>query len=171
MTRWFSSSGQFERLRKVPVTSVPSKTAFADRTLERDDLSPEARKQITRLRDQWSADEEIVTRRPGVCKRLDCKPTHGRDLERSNKIDSFLAGTVRLIHVDSIYEYLIQQILASFPLNEAPLKAAGGPVGPEAKRSLKLPGLSAVAAAPPVAKRGRGRPRKIIPELAATTAD
>ena len=88
-----------KRLRKVPVTSVPSKTAFADRALERDDLSPEARKQITRLRDQWSADEEIVTRRRGVCKRIDCKPTHGRDLERSNKIDSFLAGTVRLIHV------------------------------------------------------------------------
>jgi hypothetical protein len=63
--QWFSNSCLFERLRKVPVTSVPSKTAFADRTLERDDLSPEAHKQIIRLRDQWAADEEIVTRRPG----------------------------------------------------------------------------------------------------------
>jgi hypothetical protein len=155
----------------VSVSSIPSKTAFADRTLERDDLSLEARKQITRLRDQWGADEEIVTRRPGVCKRINCKPTHGRDLERTKAIDSFLAGTVRLIHVSSIYEYLIKQVLASFPLNEAPLKAAGGPVGPEAKRSRKLPELSAVVASRPAIKRPRGRPRKIIPELVASMAD
>jgi hypothetical protein len=155
----------------VSVTSVPSKTAFADEILARDDLPLEARKQITRLRDQWSADEEIVTRRPGVCKRLDCKPTHGRDLERAGEIDSFLAGTIRLIHVSSVYEYLIKQVLASFPLNEVPLKAAGGPVGPEAKRSRKLPELTAVITSPPEAKRGRGRPKKQLPELTATLAE
>ena len=85
--------------------SLVSKTAYADAILK-GDLEPEARKQITRLRDQWAADEEIVTRRPGVRKRINCKPTHGRDLERTGQIDSFLAGTVRLIHVSSIYEHL-----------------------------------------------------------------
>jgi hypothetical protein len=155
----------------VSVTSVPSKTAYADAILN-GDLDPEARKQIIRLRDQWAADEEIVTRRPGVCRRINCKPTHGRDLEGTGKIDSFLAGAVRLIHVSSIYEYLIRQVLASFPLNEAPLKAAGGPVGPEAKRSRKLPELAAVTVPPPIAaKRPRGRPRKQIPELLAIPAE
>jgi hypothetical protein len=150
-----------------------SKTAFADAILN-GDLDPEARKQIVRLRDQWAADEEIVTRRSGFYKRIDCKPTHGRDLERTKKVDSFLAGTVRLIHVSSIYEYLIKQVLVSFPLNQPPLKAAGGPVGPEAKRSRKLPELAAVMASPPAAsgvKRGRGRPRKQLPELTATLAE
>jgi hypothetical protein len=65
----------------MPVAQYPaSKTPFADRTLERDDLSPEARVFVEALRDTWRADEEVVTRRPGACKRLDCKPTHERDL-------------------------------------------------------------------------------------------
>ena len=154
--------------------SCTSKTAYADAILN-GDLDPEARKQIVRLRDQWAADEEMVTRRPGVCKRLNCKPTHGRDLERANKIDSFLAGSIRLIHVSSIYEYLIKQVLASHPLNAPPLKAPGGVYMRAAPQPQPLnpPHVQERAAAQPAptAKRRHRRPRKSIPELSAVTAE
>ena len=159
--------------------SLVSKTAYAD-TILSGDLDPQARKQITRLRDQWAADEEIVTRRSGVCKRIDCKPTHGRDLERAGKIDSFLSGTVRRIHVSSIYEHLIKQVLASFPLNQPPRKASAAPHLAAARAAIPRSGPTlahvherAVSTSPPEMKRGRGRPRKQVElvELTATPAE
>jgi hypothetical protein len=110
-----------------PASDIPSKTAFADRVLARDDLSAGARKQITRLRDEWAADPQTVVRRVNVCKRLDCKPTHERDLEREGKLDSFLDRNTRLIHVSSIYEHLIRQALASHPPDQPARKATGSP--------------------------------------------
>lgn len=164
--------------------SLVSKTAYADAILN-GDLDPEARKQIIRLRDQWAADEEIVTRRPGVCKRIDCKPTHGRDLERTGQIDSFLAGTSRRIHVSSIYEYLIKQVLASFPLNEAPRKASAAPHLAAARAAIPRSGPApahvherepAAALSPTGASRPRGRPpgslnKPKIRELSAVSAE
>jgi hypothetical protein len=170
---------RLERKRnEVPVTPASSKTLFADLTLGRTDLSPEARATIEAVRETWRADEEVVTGRPGVCKRLGCKPTHGRDLERQSKIVSFLeGGNRRIILVSSIYEHLIRQILASFPLNQPPLKAPGGvhiralTTAPASK--ARPPRVrERIAAAPlPAAKRGRGRPRKQLPELTVTLAE
>lgn len=158
--------------------SLVSKTAYADAILN-SDLDPEARKQIARLRDQWAADKEIVTRRPGVRERINCKSTHGRDLERTKEIDSFLAGTVRLIHVSSIYEYLIKQVLATFPLNQPPRKAPGAPYLALARasiaRSRPAPTHVQERAAPPSpaseAKRPRGRPRRQIEQSVPSPAE
>ena len=144
-----------------------SRTAYADAILARDDLSPEARKRIERVRHDWLTDEATVVRRSSACKRLDCKPTHERDLEREGKLDSFLDGKVRLIYVSSIYEHLIKQTLASYPLNKPPKKAPGSPnlVAVRALAPTARPHpVHERVAAPPVnaIKRGRGRPRKQI---------
>jgi hypothetical protein len=107
-------------------SDTPSKTAFADHVLA-GELSPTARKQVTRLRDEWRANPAVVVRRSTACKMLDSGATRERELERSGAIDSFLDGSVRLIIVSSIYTYLIEQALASHPLDKPARKAPGGP--------------------------------------------
>jgi hypothetical protein len=157
--------------------SIPSKTAYADDLL-RGELSPEARRRIENIRAEWAADIRIVVPRPVRDAMLGIRPTRGPDLERSGENLALLDGSQRRVLVGSIYEHLIRQTLALFPLNQPPRKARTDSVAANARCAIerKRRRLAAaaetlrLAAAAEVARgRSRGRPRKT--ELDAVPAE
>ena len=153
----------------MPVTS-PSKTAYADALLARDDLHPSARILIEPVRAKWRLDTREDFTRPEVAEFLRIGPTRGRELEQG-PLPAYLIGRQRLIPADLVYIYKINQILASFPSDGPPAKARGGPAFMQrAKKAAPASGLEPVAhprrptliaqPEPAPLKRGRGRPRK-----------
>jgi hypothetical protein len=173
-----------------PVSHLsPSKTAFADEVL-RGDLLPGARQQIESLRDEWRGDDRGAVGRAVRNKMVGCGATRGRELEKT-VLPAYLEGTQRVTLTALIYEYRIQQVLKSFPLDEAPPKRptvlgtntkalddgrrrAGLTVArrkphlrPQPKPSEPV---KAVHERPADAPR-RGRPRTIKPDLAAQPAE
>jgi hypothetical protein len=167
----------------VPISQPPakSKTAYADAKLARDDLIPEERRRLEDIRDAWSADPRPVVRRSERDRLIGCGATFGNLLEAQGKVDSFLDNKIRLITTASIYRYLIDRAIETFSAGE-PLKArmpelarrkveeaaarqaratapARQPMRPALRQSVHE--RERVATTLPMARRGRGRPRKI----------
>jgi hypothetical protein len=106
------------RPKPKAVRIIGNKAAFADRALERPDLSPRARELIERFRQDWLADNEALARRPGVCARLHCGPAAERWLEARGEIRAFDGGDGMLIETSSCYELLISRAIAAYPLEK-----------------------------------------------------
>jgi hypothetical protein len=162
----------------VTVAQTPSKTAYADQILARDDLTSDARTLIARTREDWKADPRDVLNRPQRDRALGVGPTRGRELEKEG-LPAYLDNGRRLTPASLVYIYKIDQILASFPSDGPPKKAPGAPhmrphaelaavkvhaAKPRPRRQLAQP------AAPRTAKRSRGRPRK-HPDLSPVLAE
>ena len=110
----------------------------------------------------------IVVPRPVRDAMLGIRPTRGRDLERNGENLAFLDGSQRRVLVGSIYEHLIRQTLASFPLNQPPRKARADSVAANARLAIEWKRRRLATAAEAPRPRGRGHPRK--PELDAVPA-
>jgi hypothetical protein len=136
-----------------------AKTAFADEALA-GELHPKARPSIESIRRRWHEDQRVaVTRRTGF-ELIGVSATRGRELEDVGRIDGYLDNTARMLLVDSLYRYMVEQVLASFPAYGPPAKAKGRPVTHEKRAVRGLPLRVAAASVEPPVKRGRGRPRK-----------
>jgi hypothetical protein len=151
----------------VPVTNFPtSGLAYAREVLGRKRVDDRAKLLIGAKLAGWEAKPlPPVLSREERDAELGIRPTAGRLLERG-PLPAYLANGRRVTPADLVMRYIIDQILASFPFDEGPLKLPGGPyLRPKPKPSEPVKAVhERPADAPP-----KGRPRK-QPDLAAQPA-
>jgi hypothetical protein len=86
-------------------------------------LSPRAEALVRKLRSQQASDPRVAVDRRAAQTMIGCGSTYEIELENSGRLLAFLDGSQRRILVSSIYDYLVEKAIESYPAGGEPLKA------------------------------------------------